>query len=180
MSPSTCVRFVKFAVFGVALAGTAAWATPSMAQDVLATHGDWTVYSYVENGKKVCYVGSRPAKEEGTFKKRGDAFVLVTLRANGEEGASKTSEEVSVTSGYPYKDKAVVDVDIGANSFSLFSREAWAWAQNEAGDRELIAAMVRGTNMVVNGQSQIGTTSKDTYSLSGFSAARKAMTEACG
>jgi len=171
MSLSTCVRFTKFAVIGLALAGVATWATPSMAQDVLATHGDWTVYSYVESGNKVCYVGSRPAKEEGTFKKRSDAFVLVTLRASGEE--------VSITSGYPYKDKAVVDVDIGASSFTLFTREAWAWAQNEAGDRELIAAMVRGNNMVVNGQSQIGTTSKDTYSLSGFSAARKAMTEAC-
>lgn len=168
----TCFHSAISAVIGGALAGAVFMAMPASAQDVLATHGDWTVYSYVENGKKVCYVGSRPSKEEGTFKKRSEPFVLVTLRA-------AASEEVSVTSGYPYKQKSAVDVDIGGSTFTLFTREAWAWAKNEAGDREIVAAMVRGNAMVVSGESQIGTTSKDTYSLTGFSAARKAMTEAC-
>jgi hypothetical protein len=38
---------------------------------------------------------------------------------------------------------------------------------------------VRGTQLVVRGESKVDTNSIDTYSLTGFSAARKAIAEAC-
>lgn len=144
------------------------------AQEVLSSHGDWTAYAYKENGQKVCYIASRPSKQEGTFKKRGEPYVIVTRRGTG-----KDAEEVSVTAGYPYKESGRVEVSIGGAMFTLFTENEWAWAQNEAGDKEMIAAMVRGATMTVKAESRVGTNSIDTYSLNGFSAARKAIADAC-
>jgi invasion protein IalB len=145
------------------------------AQEVLSSHGDWTAYAYKENGQKVCYIASRPAKQEGSFKKRSEPYAIVTRREAG-----KDSEEISVTAGYPYKENGKVEVSIGGALFTLFTENDWAWAQNEAGDKEMVAAMVHGTSMTVKAESRVGTSSIDTYSLNGFSAARKAIAEACG
>ena len=145
------------------------------AQEILSTHGDWTAYAYKENGQKVCYVASRPSKQEGSFKKRGEPYAIVTRR-----GAGKDAEEVSVTAGYPFKESGKVELMIGSALFSLFTENEWAWAPNEAGDKEIVAAMVRGSSMTVKAESRVGTNSTDTYSLNGFSAARKAIADACG
>lgn len=158
-------------VLGVALA----MAPAARAQEVIATHGDWIVYTYQENGQKVCYIASRPSKEEGTFKKRGEPYATVTRRQ-----ASQGSEEVSVTAGYPFKEGSRVEASIGGTMFSLFTENEWAWTQNDAADKQMISAMERGSTMTVRGESRVGTHSIDTYSLKGFTAARKAMLGACG
>ena len=173
-----CFRYAFLAAVGVGAGAAASLAGPASAQDVVATFDDWTVYSYVEAGRKVCYVGSHPAKEEGTFRKRSDPIVLVAHRG-GEAASEAATEEVSVTSGYPYKEKSQVTVEIGDNTFSLFTLKEWAWTKNAAGDREIVSAMVRGSTMTVRGESRFGTSSVDTYSLKGFTAARKSMADAC-
>ncbi|MSO75125.1 MAG: hypothetical protein EXQ99_08325 [Alphaproteobacteria bacterium] len=161
--------------FGVMALGLSVVVFPAArAQEVLSTHDDWTSYTYQENNRKVCYIASRPSKQEGTFKKRGEPYVMVTRR-----GLGKDADEVAVTAGYPYKEDSKVEVIIGTIQFNLFNQDQWAWAQNAAGDKEITTAMARGSSMVVKAESRVGTNSIDTYSLKGFSAARKAMAEAC-
>ena len=46
-------------------------------------------------------------------------------------------------------------------------------------DLKLIAAMKRGERMIVDGKSNRGTTTKDTYSLKGFSSAYQAISAKC-
>jgi invasion protein IalB len=159
----------------VALCLAVAAPAAAQAQEVVATHGDWIVYTYQENGQKVCYIASRPSKEAGNFKKRGEPYATVTRRQ-----ASQGSEEVSVTAGYPFKAGSRVDASIAGTMFSLFTENEWAWTQNDAADKQMVAAMERGNTMTIRGESQIGTHSVDTYSLKGFTAARKAMADACG
>jgi hypothetical protein len=62
----------------------------------------------------------------------------------------------------------------------LFTRGEHAWTPKEQDDKDLIAAMKRGTDMTVRGTSSKNTYSLDTFSLLGFTAAFDAMTEACG
>ncbi|MSO69347.1 MAG: hypothetical protein EXQ98_03575 [Alphaproteobacteria bacterium] len=158
------------AAFGLSVVGPSS----TQAREVISVHDDWTSYVDRENDLKVCYIASRPSKQEGTFKKRGEPYVMASRR-----GPDKDDEQVSVTAGYPYKDDGKVEVLIGSTQFNLFVKDQWAWAPNAAGDKELVAAMARGNNMVVKAESRVGTTSADTYSLKGFSAARKAIAEAC-
>ena len=46
-------------------------------------------------------------------------------------------------------------------------------------DKDIVAAMKRGSRMIVDGVSSRGTKTKDTYSLTGFTSAYKAISNKC-
>ena len=145
-----------------------AMALPKLAE----SHGDWRVF-FVESGaQRVCYIGSVPIKKEGNYSKRGDAYLLVT-----DKGGNR--DEVSVSSGYPYKENQDVKLQIGQRSFELFSKGEMAWAYDAKADSQVVKEMIRGAKLVVRGTSWKGTTSKDTYSLTGFTDAHRAMKQLC-
>ena len=68
---------------------------------------------------------------------------------------------------------------IGKRTFQLFTNADTAWARNKKDDAALVRAMRAGSRMIVTGTSSRGTKTKDTYSLSGISAAHKAIGKAC-
>ena len=141
------------------------------AQKLETSISDWNVMTMQKEGRTVCYIGSKPVDSTGTFKKRGEAFVLVTVR-------DASTDEVSVTSGYPYA-KDQVSVDIEGKTFAMFSEEETAWAPDDKQDKTMIDAMKKGKLLVVKGTSQKETSSEDTYSLKGFSGAYKDMKKRC-
>lgn len=162
-------------IAALAIAAGGAMAQPALAQSrILGVYGDWTAQTDGSGTSKVCYIGSAPKKAEGKYTKRGDTYVLVTHRP-----ADNVVGEVSVTAGYTYKDGKDVSVDIDGRKFSLFTRGGNAWAPDAAADRVLVTAMKAGQTMVIRGTSSRGTLTTDTYSLSGFTAAYKAIDAAC-
>jgi len=54
-----------------------------------------------------------------------------------------------------------------------------AWSSDEKFDDILIKAMRRGTTMIVKGVSSKGTSTKDTYSLRGFTASHEVISKTC-
>jgi hypothetical protein len=64
--------------------------------------------------------------------------------------------------------------------FRLFTAGDGAWNSSTDKDNEMVQAMIRGADLVIAGESSRGTKTTDTYSLLGFTAAHRAMTEACG
>ncbi|MBB4286246.1 invasion associated locus B family protein [Roseospira goensis] len=151
-------------------------ASPAAAQDVktIGKFRDWTAYTYDESGNKVCYIASRPQKDEGDYARRGDIFAIVSHRP--AEGARNV---VSFVAGYPYKEKSEVSVSIdGRREFTLFTHDETAWAYDED-DAKLVDAMKAGGTMVVKGTSSRGTLTTDTYSLMGFTNAHGAITREC-
>jgi len=104
---------------------------------------------------------------------RGRVVLLVTHRP-----ADKEKGVVSVTTGYTYKKDSKANAKAGDKAFDLFTDGGFAFA--EAGkDADLVAAMIKGTDLVVKGTSSRGTLTTDTYSLKGFTAAWKAIGQAC-
>jgi invasion protein IalB len=53
----------------------------------------------------------------------------------------------------------------------MFTQGEWAWPANPADDAKIVAAMKRGANATLVGVSSRGTQTKDTFSLTGFTAA---------
>jgi invasion protein IalB len=164
-------------VLAVAFAGALLAASPAIAADpqLVGTFKDWNVFTYEENGNKVCYMASRPKKDEGDYRQRGDIFTLVTQRP-----AERSLDVVSVIAGYTYRSGSETTVQVGNQTFRLFTDGDTAWARDEATDRQIVSAIRSGSNMVVRGTSSRGTATTDTYSLAGSSAAYQAMNEACG
>jgi hypothetical protein len=149
---------------------------PAEAQRRLGTFSAWSAYTAEENGKPVCYVASSPQKSEGNYTRRGKVFALVTLRP-----AEQRDDEVSFIAGYTFQKDSAVKAVIDGKSWTLFTQNGAAWLPNEpAQDKEVVQAMVKGREMVVTGISSRGNQTIDQYSLSGFTAAYKAMREACG
>lgn len=141
---------------------------------------DWSVFIAGEGAKQVCWVVTQPtaksAKRGGkeVQVQRGDIFLMVTARK-----ADKVKNEVSFLSGYPFKGGSKVEVRVGAKRFSLFTDGENAWTTSNSQDNQVTAAFRAGAKATVIGTSQRGTTTTDTFSLSGFTAALKEAQARC-
>lgn len=162
-----------------AIAVMAACAMPAFAQEstnVVATHGDWTVFS--ADNPRECWAVSPPKKTVNTRDgqvvdvRRGDIRLYIAYRP-GAQG------EVSFTGGYPFAPDSTVDINVGGTSFSLFTEGENAWAGSPADDARLIASLRGGVEAMVSGRSARGTKTVDTFSLSGVTAATDKAKEAC-
>jgi hypothetical protein len=134
----------------------------------------WTAYTYLAGGAKVCYAVTQPTDMQPAGVNRDPVFIFVTNRPT--EGVR---HEVSVITGYPYKEGSNTEVKIGANSFVMFTKDDGAWVENAAEETRLIGAMKAGADMVVSGTSRRGTVTRDTYSLSGVTAALNKIDAEC-
>ncbi|MBX2832355.1 MAG: invasion associated locus B family protein [Rhodospirillales bacterium] len=158
----------------IAISAPVSKAQAQNAPKLIDVYGKWEAYTYSEEGQKVCYMGSQPTSAKGDYTQRGKIYVMVTHRP-----ALKLVNEVSFITGYTYKDKSTVDLRIDSKKFSLFTHADSAWAVDAETDRKLVGAMKSGSKMVLVGYSSRGTKTTDTYSLSGFTAAYKAISKAC-
>ncbi len=142
---------------------------------LLGTFGDWTAYSFVENGNEVCYMASQPKTAVGNYTSRGDVFALITHRP-----AEKTRDVFSYITGYPYKSSSDVTVKTNGQTFKLFTQDDTAWAADSKADASLVNAIRSGSKMIVKGTSKRGTLTTDTFSLKGSGKAYQAISKACG
>ena len=172
-------RLHPWRLFG-ALAAAAALAalagTPSAAAETyIGAFGDWDAFHDGQGDAKVCYMASLPKKSEGNYTARGKTYVMVT-----HHPANQVFGQVYVTAGYSYKTGSEAEVLIGGASYALFTHQDTpdtAWAYD---DKVLRQAMIKGRAMVIKGTSSRGTLTTDTYSLTGVTAAYRAISQECG
>jgi hypothetical protein len=135
---------------------------------------DWAVFVET-NPSKMCWVVSSPTKTEISNKnaKRGEIQLLVTYRPGS------ATPEVSFTGGYPFKPDSTIKMQIGSDVFTLYPDGEWAWPAPNGDDAKVRDAMKAGATALLSGESSRGTTTKDTFSLTGFTAALQAAQKNC-
>lgn len=155
----------------------------AMAQDTstnrVATKTAWSVFT--EDNPTECWSVSAPEKSvfmrEGRIvadRSRDQPLLMVFYRPSA--GATG---QVAFTGGYPFKNGSTVDIEISGNSFSMFTEGEWAWPASTTDDAKIVTAMKRGAAAVVTGLSSRDTTTKDTFSLLGFTAATEDAETRC-
>ncbi len=166
------------------LAATLAGAGTTGAQEAqsVAAFKDWTVFT--PSNPRECFIVSPPVKTRAERSgqtvsvRRGDVRLFVTTRPD-----SSVAQEVSYTSGYPFRPNSTVAVTIGSDSFTMHVGSGdgaeWAWPASPEDDGRLVAAMRSGAEAQVSGISARGTTTYDTFSLNGFTAALDKAAELC-
>ena len=140
------------AALGLAVAGPQT--AHAQNAELIGNYKDWDAYTRGTAGNRFCYMVSKP-KEASLRSRRGEIFFLVWHRPNQKE-----FDVVQVDIGYPFKEGSEVEVRVGSNSWTLFTREESAWT--------------------VKGTSKRNNATTDSYSLKGTSAASAAIGTACG
>lgn len=154
------------------------------AQSRVDAEKDWSIFEAVSNGAKVCWIVSQPTKSQAlrggkeVKVNRGDIFLMVAVRK-----ADNVKNEVSFLSGYPFKSKSEVAVNVksrgGESKYTLFTDGENAWTSSPQQDDRLTSAFRAGSEAVITGTSSRGTTTIDTFSLQGFTAAIKSAQDRC-
>ena len=176
------MRSARGAGLALGIGATAMMATAAAAQDEstnrVAAETDWSVF--VEEDPRACWSVSSPKEWVATRGgsevqvRRGDILLFVTYRPNDD-----VRGEISYTGGYPFRPDSTVSVEIGDQTFQLFTSGDWAWPANPDDDARLKAAMEAGAEAIVTGVSARGTTTRDTFSLFGFTAASTEAERRC-
>ncbi len=185
-------KFSKNTIFSTALVVMLSAGTQGFAQDAtpeatpeateVEEHGDWTV-QIVSEDPKVCFIITQPTKSEArrngqvvTVSRSEIRFTISVIPSQSVAG------EPAFLAGYPLKPDGAVKMEIGAVNFVLFPDTSvhaeYAWPA-PSDDAKLIAAMRKGSDAVITGVSKRGTTTIDTLSLRGFTAAIEKANELC-
>jgi len=161
------------AIAGAMLVASAAVA---MAQTSVGAFQKWNVFTSNEPDGKMCFVASQPqdSKYSQVITSRDPVFFMITSIP-----AKKIKNEVSTIIGFAFGPNAIVQIDIDGMKFTMFTANtdtAWAMPEQEAG---LVNALKAGATLKVTGTSKRGTSTTDTYSLSGITAALQKMATEC-
>ncbi len=143
---------------------------------LLGQFGDWGAYTASPGGKKVCFALSKPtsAVTEPPGRKRDASYAFVSTRPS-----EKVKNEVSVIVGYPQKVNVDATASIDATSYVMYTQNDGAWVKNAPEEAQMVAAMRKGSDLVVKSVSTHGTKTIDTYSLKGVSDALDKVAAEC-
>lgn len=173
--------WIKRGVAGAVLALVACGAMAQESTNRVAVKTDWNVFAEPPEAPTECWGVAVPKEtvntdQNGRIKavRRGAIMLFVTYRpGSGVQG------EVSFTGGYPFAEGSAVTLQVGDDTFEMFTEGEYAWSLSKADDATIIAAMKKGADAVLTGRSSRGTVTKDTFSLYGFTAATEAAAGYC-
>ncbi len=170
----TSVFRTAFLVFLCGLLAAPAQAA-SKGREFLGGFRDWDAFKEIRaNGEKTCYMISVPKDSAPKDVRRGEIYVIITHWPQAQ-----IKSQVNVVVGYPFKDGSTASATIDGRTYKMFTEGERAWAYDDKQDHQMTDAMKQGTKLVVKGTSSRGTHTTDSYSLSGFTAAHNAITQAC-
>jgi invasion protein IalB len=147
-----------------------------MAQSVktIGTYSSWTTFTHGEAASLLCFATSQPSKQEPANAKRDPAFIYVSSWP--KDGVKA---EISIKLGYALRKGSDVTLAVGSSSFKLFVSGDRAYVADATEELKLLEAMRKGSTMTVQGTSERGTATTDTYSLAGISQALAAVATNC-
>lgn len=167
---------MKFrALAAVATALVPMLASPALAQSVklLGEYRDWTAYSATESTGPVCFALSKPTGVEPSPDGYTEAWLYLTNRPS-----ESVRNELNVVAGFTFAPDTTATATISGQSFELFTDKDAAWLLDPNQNDNLAGALRAGSTVVIEGTSDKGIRITETFSLSGATAASRAI-EGC-
>ncbi|MBB5372533.1 invasion associated locus B family protein [Acidocella aromatica] len=131
--------------------------------------GNWTAATYGTGAAKICYAFTTPQISKPNWKSRGKVMLTVTQRHGSRD-------EVSLTAGYAYPKTASVKLTVGTTPFDFYTSGANAFTSSGTA---VVTAFKSADSAATKGTGPKGKPVEDSFSLTGFSAAYKAISAAC-
>lgn len=160
----------------VLLALALPWAGPASAQSVkqLGVFHDWSAYSAASGTGRICFVVARP--NEVTPKPDGYTQGYLYLTDRPDE---QISNELNLIAGIALSADQPATLTVDGKAFPLFARGDSVWLKDPTQNGNLAGAIRAGSSLAIDLVSDKGAKFQETFSLSGATAASKAMSDAC-
>jgi len=181
-----CQRLVQASGFMLALIIVAALPGPltahaqdgALKRDHLGDYKDWSTFKdQPQDAKPICYMISQPKQpaQLPSGAERGNAFVMISHWPGRQEFGV-----VRLNSGFDYRRGAAVLLSVDGRTYELYGdgRDAWTFGLDD--DARIVQSMKRGLKAEVSSKSARGFDATDDFSLQGFTAAYKRISEAFG
>lgn len=157
-------------VIAACFAGMVASSLTAVAQtSFVSEFKNWGVYRNSQLPGNQCFALSVPTSTQPASVSHGDNFVMV----------SRTGQRFSpqLVFGYPISAAKPVIMTIDGKPFRFFSQGNRAWAEQEAEESAIVAAMRLGHSIQVDATSERGTKTRYNFSLSGLTAALNRLSQ---
>lgn len=150
---------------------------PAQAQSVrlLGDYSDWSAYTASEGAGKQCFVLSQPQDARPEPEGYSQAYLYLTHRPS--EGVRN---EFNLIAGYEFAPESAPTLSIDGQTYELFAEADSAWLDDPAQTETVAGRMRAGATLTVTGTSAQGTEVVQTFSLSGVTAASRAIDQECG
>ena len=135
---------------------------------------DWETFVLSQEGNKICFAQSIPVVRAPKKLKREPSRLFVSFRPN-----ENIKNEISLTNGYEFKQKAPVSAKSGKKSYDLFSKGRFAWVVDSKDEIKLIMTMKRASRLMIIGNTNKGAQTTDHYSMMGFTKAYNTAKKNC-
>lgn len=148
---------------------------PVAAQSVrsLGDFRDWSAYSATESSGQVCFALTRPKDVSPRPDGFTEAYLYLTHRPS-----ESVRNEINLVAGYTFAPDTPATLTISGTSYDLFTEGDAAWLLNPDQNDDLAGTIRAGSTLTIEGTSSMGIRVVETYSLSGATAASRAI-ESC-
>jgi hypothetical protein len=167
-------RFAVLSFLGVATALALTGVASAQSVTQIGTFKDWAAYSASEGAGAVCFAMSKPSSVDPSPDGYTQAYLYLTHRP-----AENVSNELNLVAGFEFAPDQPATLSVGGKSFDLFTQKDAAWLLDATQNDSLAGAMRAGQSVVVQGTTDKGILVAETFSLSGATAASKAIDNGC-
>ena len=166
------VRFATAFAFlaAISIAGSAA----AQSVQVIGTFKDWAAYSASEGAGAVCFAMSKPSTVDPSPDGYTQAYLYLTHRPS-----ENVSNELNLVAGFEFAPEQPATLTVGGKSFDLFTQKDAAWLLDATQNSTLAGALRSGNSVVIQGTTDKGILVTETFSLSGATAASRAIDSGC-
>jgi hypothetical protein len=147
-------------------------ATPAAGQSVqaLGEFRDWAAYSASEGAGQVCFALSKPTEVEPPVDGYTQGYLYLTNRP-----AEGIANEINLVAGFDFAPDQPAKLTVSGKSFDLFTQKDAAWLLDSTQNDDLAGALRAGSTVVIEGTTDKGILVTETFSLSGATAASRAI-----
>lgn len=140
----------------------------------VGTFKDWAAYSASAGAGSVCFAMSKPTDVSPTPDGYTQAYLYLTHRP-----AENVDNELNLVAGYTFAPDQPATLSVDGRSFDLFTQKDAAWLLDAKQNDNLAGAMRAGQTLTIEGTSERGILVTETFSLTGATAASKAIDSSC-
>lgn len=146
---------------------------PAQSVRLIGDFRDWSAYSASEGAGSLCFAMSKPSE----VTPRPDGFTEAHLYLTNRP-AEGVRFEFNLVAGFAFAPDQTATATVSGQSFELFTENDAAWLLDPSLSDSLAGAIRAGSTLVIDGVSQGGIRVQQVYSLSGATAASRAI-ETC-